>query len=96
MIDIGILDIADALDHKKAFLFTIYRLMVLVALNGFIGADAHIQVTILCCLSEKLHMTGVQQVVTAGDKDFLFHALCFFTTECVEHHYQETTEGHQV
>ena len=70
LIDVCLLHVANALNHKQSFLLTIYCLMVLISLNGFVAAYAHIQVTIFCCLPEKFHMSAMQQVVTAADKDF--------------------------
>ena len=64
LIDVGILHIADALHHEQSLLFGVDGLVVLIALDGLVGAYANIQITILSSLSEELHMSAVQQVVT--------------------------------
>lgn len=52
--------------------------VVFVLLDGGIGPDAHVQVTILCRLPEKLHVPTVQQVVAPGNKYFLWHNNSFY------------------
>ena len=56
-IDERILYVADALDHEQALLFGIHRLMVLVFQDGCIGANSHVQVSILCRLTEEFYVT---------------------------------------
>jgi hypothetical protein len=74
-IDIGILDITDALHHEEAFLFGIYGLAMLIAQIGAVAAYTHIQVTILSSLAEELHMTAVQKVVATGNENLRFSCL---------------------
>ncbi len=47
--------------------------MMLISFYGLVGADTHIQVTIFCRLTEELHMTAMEQVVTTTDKYFFCH-----------------------
>lgn len=60
LIDVSILHITDRLHHKETLLLRIERLMVLIAQDGLIGADAHIEVAILGSLSKKLNVAAVQ------------------------------------
>lgn len=61
--------------------------IVFVLLDGGIGPDAHVQVTILRRLPEKLHVPTVQQVVAPGNKHFLWQTIrficCYFTSACL-------------
>ena len=71
LVDHGVLDVADRLDHKEALVLREHRLMMLVLKYRSVRSDADIQVAVLRRLAEKLHMPAVQQVVASGDKDFL-------------------------
>ena len=82
-VDVGVLHIADALDHEQALLLAIDRLVVLVAEDGGVGAYANVEVAVLRGLAEEFHVAAVEQVVTAGDEDFLCH-LYFGDPEAVE------------
>ena len=74
-VDICILHITDALYHEQTFLLRIHRLVILVVQDGLVRTDTHIQIPILRCLAEKLHMPRVQQVITSAYKYFLFHLI---------------------
>ena len=71
LVNISLLDIPDCPNHEQALLLAVHGLVPLEGLDGLVAAYAHIQVAILRCLPEELHVARVQQVVASRDKNFL-------------------------
>ena len=73
LVDIGLLDGLDILDHKQALLLGEHGLAVFILEIGGIGADTYIEVAKLGGLLEKLYMTTMKQIITAGNKNAFIH-----------------------
>ncbi len=71
----GVLHVTDSLHHIQAFVLTVDRRVVLILKDCGVGADSHVQIAILRCLAEKLHMPRMKQVVAPTHKNFLSHII---------------------
>ena len=79
VVDVGIGDVADGLDHIEALLLGVDGLAVFQLLDGAVGAYAHVEVAVARGLLEEGHMARMEHVVAAGNEYFLVHYMIIRT-----------------